>query len=343
MLGLLKELCLLSGVSGAEDAVRAYIVEKIKGHCDYSVDPLGSIIAFKKGAERPKKKLLISAHMDEVGFIITSVNDAGLLLFDSVGGIDARVVLGRSVLVGEEGLSGVIGTKAVHLLSSDEKETAMPIEKLYIDIGAKSKEEALSKVSLGDRASFMPLYAPFGSGLIRGKALDDRIGCAMMIEMIQSSLKYDTTFTFVVQEEVGLRGARAASYTVDPELAIVLEATTAGDLPDVAEDKKVCKLGGGPAVTFMDRSTVYDKTLYNFAFSIADEEKLPCQTKTMVAGGNDAGAIHVSRGGVRTIAVSAPCRYIHSPVCVVSQGDLFAMQTLVCLLAERLAGGELND
>ncbi len=340
MFETLKELCLLTGVSGAEDAVRDYIIGRIAGHCSYTVDPLGNIIVEKKGKQRPAKKLLISAHMDEVGFIVTGVNEAGLLLFAPVGGIDARVVLGRSVLVGEEGLTGVIGTKAVHMQTAEERETAVPMDSLYIDIGAKDKEEALSHVSPGDRVSFRPLYAPFGEGFLRGKALDDRIGCAIMIDMICGELLYDTTFTFVVQEEVGLRGARAASYTVDPEIALVLEATTASDLPGVDGEKKVCCLGDGPVVSFMDRSTVYDAGLYRAAFALAAQQGIPCQTKTMIAGGNDAGAIHVSRGGVRTLAISAPCRYIHSPVCVVKQEDVEQMARLTALLAEKFAGGD---
>lgn len=340
MLKHLEPLCALAGVSGAEDAVRNYIIEQIKGHCDYSIDPLGSVIADKKGKQRAKRKLLLSAHMDEVGFIITGVNDAGLLLFHEVGGIDARVVLGRSVLVGPEELVGVIGTKAMHMQSAEERETAVPMDSLYIDIGAKDKEEALAKVSPGDRATFRPVYKPFGNGLLRGKALDDRIGCAIMLDLIQGELEYDTTFTFVVQEEVGLRGARAASYTVNPDVALVLEATTAADLPGVEDEKKVCALGKGPVVSFMDRSTVYDRGLYNRAFALAKEHGIPCQTKTMIAGGNDAGAIHVARGGVRTLAVSAPCRYIHSPVCVVNEQDITAMAALTRLLAEELAGAE---
>lgn len=340
MLKTLKELCVLTGVSGNEDAVREYIVGQIDGFCDWRIDPLGSIIAEKKGKNRAAKRLMVSAHMDEVGFIVTGVNDAGLLLFSAVGGIDARVVLGRPVLVGPEKLVGVIGTKAVHMQSADERETAVPMDKLYIDIGAKDKEDALSRVSLGDRASFQPLYQSFGSGLIRGKALDDRVGCAIMIELIRGELEYDAVFAFVVQEEIGLRGARAASFSVNPEIAIVLETTTAADLPGAEDGKRVCELGSGPVVSFMDRSTSYDRGLYKRAFALAEAKGIPCQTKTMIAGGNDAGAIHVSRGGVRTLAVSAPCRYLHSPVCVVKESDLVQMMELTRLLVDDFAGGK---
>ena len=221
--------------------------------------------------------------------------------------------------------------------TSEERNTAVPVDQLYIDIGAEKKEEALLNVSLGDAVSFAPCFGELGNGYLYGKALDDRIGCAMLIQLIREELEYDCTFVFCTQEEVGLRGSRTAAYAVAPEVAIVLEATTAGDLPGVPEAKKVCQLGKGPVVSFMDRATIYDKELYRTAFGIAKEAGIPCQTKTMIAGGNDAGAIHTAANGVRTLAVSAPCRYIHSPSGVVNKSDLDAMYDLTKRLAERFA------
>ena len=158
----------------------------------------------------------------------------------------------------------------------------------------------------------------------------------MMIDMIRSELEYDTFFVFNVQEEIGLRGSRVSAFSVAPDFAIVLEATTAADIDGVSGAKRVCSLGNGPVVSFMDRSTVYDKELYNLAFDIAAENNIPCQTKTMIAGGNDAGAIHISRGGVRTIAVSVPCRYLHSPSCVIQWSDLENSLSLVKKLSQRI-------
>ena len=333
----LRELCLLSGISGEENEIREYIISRIREHCDYKVDALGNIIAQKIGKKRPKRQLMISAHMDEVGMIVTSIKEDGTLLFSEVGGVDARVILGRSVLVGPRKIPGVIGTKAVHMQTSEERNTAVPVDQLYIDIGAEKKEEALLDVSLGDAVSFAPCFGELGNGYLYGKALDDRIGCAMLIQLIREELEYDCTFVFCTQEEVGLRGSRTAAYAVAPEVAIVLEATTAGDLPGVPEAKKVCQLGKGPVVSFMDRATIYDKELYRTAFGIAKEAGIPCQTKTMIAGGNDAGAIHTAANGVRTLAVSAPCRYIHSPSGVVNKSDLDAMYDLTKRLAERFA------
>ena len=162
----------------------------------------------------------------------------------------------------------------------------------------------------------------FGEGMIKARAIDDRAGCAIMLALIDEELEYDTCFTFVVQEEVGLRGSGAAAFTVDPEMAIVLESTTAADIPSAAGEKRVCEVGKGPVVSYMDRRTIYDKQLYALAFDTARGLDIPCQTKTMVAGGNDAGAISLARWGVRTAAISLPCRYLHSPSCVIAESDL---------------------
>lgn len=334
---LLKELCILNSISGDEGAVRDYVIEKIKDKCEYSVDPLGNVIAFKKGAERPKNKLMISAHMDEVGMIVTSIKSDGTLTVSEVGGVDARVCIGRKVKVGVNGIQGVIGAKAVHNLSSDEKNNAPKMSSLYVDIGAADKAETEKNVTLGDSVHFDSEYTVFGDGMICAKAIDDRFGCAVMIMLINSELAYDCTFTFVVQEEVGLRGARTAAYTVDPDFAIVLEATTASDIPLAADEKKCCIVGNGPVVSYMDRSTIYDKELYALSKKTAEENSLGWQTKTMVAGGNDSGAIHISRGGVRTMAVSIPCRYLHSPCCTAKLSDMEDSFKLVKLMIEKVS------
>ena len=337
MFNRLHTLCEIDGISGQETAVAQAVIAQIEGHCDYHIDPLGNIVAFKKGRAVPKNRIMLSAHMDEVGLLITGIKEDGMLRFTTVGGIDARVILGRAVTVGSKRLPGVIGTKAVHMQSADERKTAVPADKLYIDIGAKDKDDAMRHVQPGDMAAFSGRYLPFGNEMIAAKALDDRIGCSLLCELLQGELPYDAYFTFCVQEEVGLRGAKAAAFTVDPDIAIVLEATTAADLPDVAEEKRVCKVGGGPVVTIMDRGTIYDRGLVDLAFRLAAENGIPCQTKSMVAGGNDAGAIHVSRGGVRTVAVSLPARYIHSPSSVVAKKDVEDTLRLVQLLSEKAA------
>ncbi|MBR3281775.1 MAG: M42 family peptidase [Ruminococcus sp.] len=337
---LLKELCLINGVSGDESAVREYIIDKIKDVCEYRVDNLGSIICFKKGKKTPEKKLMICAHMDEVGFIITYIRSDGTLSFGAVGGIDPSVIIGRQVMVKSsitgETVYGVVGTTAVHNLSKEQREKAPKMDSLYIDIGAEDKAEAEKLAAPGDNAYFVSEFTELGSRRVKSKAIDDRAGCAMMIKMLHEELEYDTYFVFNVQEEIGLRGSTASAFAVAPDYAIVLEATTAADIDGAAGAKRVCGLGNGPVVSFMDRSTMYDKELYRLAFDIAAEENIPCQTKTMIAGGNDAGAIHISGKGVRTLAVSVPCRYLHSPSCVIETADLENSLRLVRKLAWRI-------
>lgn len=331
---MLKNLCLLNSTSGDESAVRNFIINEIKDYCDYSVDALGSIIAIKKGKKRPAKTVSINAHMDEVGFIITGVTDSGYLRFATVGGIDSSVCLDRVVSIGN--IKGVIGDKAFHQLSADEKNTVPSFEKLLIDIGAKDKEDALKYVSLGDFAYFESDYYEFGDGYIKSKALDDRIGCMLMIEMIKSELEYDTTFCFNVQEEVGLRGAKCTSFSVQSDVSLVLEATTAADLYGVSGCDRVCVLGNGPVISFMDGRTIYDKELYNLAMTTAKENNIPCQTKTAIAGGNDAGAIQISGKGSRVLAISVASRYIHSASSVVKASDIDNTRKLIRELLPKL-------
>lgn len=319
---MLKDLCLLNGTSGDEVRVRDYIINEIKEYSTYKVDNLGSVIVYKKGKKKPNKTVCINAHMDEVGFIITGITSDGYLRFAPVGGIDTKVCLDRAVTVGENRINGVIADKAYHLLEDSEKDKAPSFDKLLIDIGAKSETEAQPVVSLGDFAYFESDYTELGNGYIKAKALDDRIGCMLMIELIKSELEYDTVFCFNVQEEVGLRGSKCTSFAVSADISIVLEATTAGDLDGVSGADRVCVLGNGGVVSFMDNRTIYDRELYKLAMNTASENNIPVQTKTAVAGGNDAGSIQTSGKGAKVMALSLPCRYIHSPSSVVKKSDI---------------------
>ena len=336
MIKTLKELCLLNGISGDESCVREYIIEKIRDKCDYSVDNLGNITAFRKGKKTPEKKLMIAAHMDEVGLIVTSVRSDGTLTFETVGGIDSAVIIGKRVKIGKNGLSGVVGSKAIHKLSAEEREKAPKISDLYIDFGAADKAEAEKYVSTGECVYFDSEFMEFGNNRIKSKAIDDRAGCALMLRLIEEEPEYDTFFVFNVQEEIGLRGSTVSAFSLQPDIAIVLEATTAADIDGADGAAKVCTINGGPVVSFMDRSTMYDKELYKTAFETAKENGIKCQTKSMIAGGNDSGAIHISGKGVRTIAVSLPCRYLHSPSCVISKQDFDDAYRLVKLMMKRV-------
>lgn len=334
----LEKLSELHGVSGVEDEVRKFIIKEIKPFCDeVSVNSTGSVIAFKKGKNTPENKLMLCAHMDEVGLIITDVGENGLLKFAAVGGIDDRVLCGTPVLVGDEKLPGVIGAKPIHLLEGDERSKAPSIDNMYIDIGALTKDEALQRVCPGDYAVFDTNFGQFGDGLLKGKALDDRAGCAVLMEIIKRDLECDMYFVFSTMEEVGLRGAKCAAFSLAPDMAIVVESTTAADIPGVDECSKVCKVGEGAVISFMDRATIYDRGLFKMVQRIASDRAIKWQFKKGVTGGNDSGSIHNSRGGVRTAAISLPCRYLHSPCGVIAENDLNAVCELVHALAEKAA------
>ena len=340
-LELLKKLCLATGVSGEEDAVRAIILEEVQPYADcVEVTPLGNVIAFKKGAERPVKKLMLCAHMDEVGFIITNITSEGFLKFTAIGAVRPEVLSGRSVLVNGK-IPGVICAKPVHLMGGDEREKAVPIDRLAIDIGAQTREEAEDVVSLGDNACFLP-YFEAARGTVKAKALDDRAGCFVLLELMKTELKYDTYFVFSVQEEIGMRGAGTAAYIVEPDAAINLEGTTAGDVAGVAPLDAVCKLGQGVAVSFMDRTTIYRKSYFQRALALGKELNIACQPKTASAGGNDSGVIHTTKNGAQTLTLSVPCRYIHSPVAMAAESDIEAAIALTGKLMEEISGGLLQ-
>ncbi len=342
ILMLIEELCSIPGVSGDEGRAREAIEARIKGYCDYTVDALGNLLVHKKGGKRAKNRLMLSAHMDEVGLIITHVEDSGLLRFAAVGGIDRRVVPGKAVEIGESRIWGVIGAKATHQLNEKEKEETLALDKLYIDIGAESGEEAKKLVKPGARAVFASRYTRLGDGesghKLMGRALDDRAGCALLVALIRSELEYDCDFAFTVQEETGSAGAAAAAYTLKPDISVVVETTTASDIAGVAPDKTVCAQGKGPVISFMDKRAIYDAELYALAIKTAEDACIPCQSKAGVFGGNDTGLIQASRGGARCLAVNLPCRYLHTAACVLDERDIKNTLELLERLIPELAG-----
>lgn len=337
MLELLKTLSGLPGVSGREEQVRDFILDTIRPLADeITVDPCGSVIAFKKGARRAEKRVMLEAHMDEVGLMVTRVTDDGLLKFAAVGGIDPRVLAGRTVLCGEDRIPGVIGLVPIHLCKGEEREKCPKIDSMYIDIGAADREAAEAHVLPGDVCVFDTVFEPFGDGMIKGKALDDRAGCAVLLDLMRGELPADMWFVFSTMEEVGLRGAGCAAYTVAPDYALVIESTTAADIPSSGEGEEVCRVGEGAVIGFMDRRTIYDRGLFDTALALGDEKGISVQIKQAVAGGNDAGAIQRSRGGVRTLAISLPCRYLHAPASLISEFDLLSVSELTKELAAKL-------
>ncbi len=339
MRNLVEKLCNLTGASGNEDKIREFIIGEIKDYAEIKVDALGNIIAHKKGKNPAKVRVTADAHMDEVGIIAASVNERGFVKFKTVGGIEVPSLLSKR-FVFENGAVGVVCVKPVHLCSGDEKKNLPDEDSLVLDIGATDKRDALSKIELGETAVFMPDFSALGD-LFVSKAIDDRAGCAVLIKLLQQEAEYDFTATFSTQEEIGLRGAKVAAYNSNCEAAVIIEGTTAADIPSNEGGTRVCEVGGGVVVSFMDRSTLYDKTLYKNIRALADKNGIKNQTKTLVAGGNNAGAFHLAMGGVKTAALSLPCRYIHSSSSVASFDDLEALYKLAKTTIENLAKGEL--
>ena len=339
MLELLKELCRLNGVSGAEDPVRNFIQTQAQPYADsLRSDALGNLIVFKRGKKSTGNKLLLAAHMDEVGVIVTRITEEGFLKFDFVGGVDRRVAIGKPVVLGENEIPGLIGLKAIHLVSREEEEKVPKTDALYIDIGAKDREEAEKLVPPGTYGSFVGPPQEFGQGFLKAKAIDDRIGCAIMLELLKEDLPLDVTFAFTAQEEVGTRGAFGSAFSVSPEVALVLETTTAADLPGVEGARRVCAPGKGPVISYMDGATIYDRDLFEILRRLAEDHGIPWQTKEYIAGGNDARTIQRSRSGVRVAALSAAVRYLHAPATVGSLADFENMWKLTRLfLADQAA------
>ena len=338
---LIKKLGDIPGVSGCEQAVRDEIISQIKDCCErYEVDTLGNLLAFKKGAKASANRIMLSAHMDEIGFIITHIEDDGLLRFAAVGGMDARILFGKAVEIGPGRVCGVIGGRAVHHLTESEIQTVHEPDKLFIDIGAADRQQAEKYVSPGDCAVFSAPFAELGENCLMGRALDDRAGCALLIELMRSPLPYDCHFVFTAQEETGCTGAVTASYAIAPDIGIAVETTTAADIAGVEPGRQVCKLGGGAVVSFMDRGAVHDKGLYNLAFELAREKGIRAQPKTVVAGANDTKSIQTAKTGARVLAISIPCRYLHSPSLVIHKEDVAETYKLLAALIEKLGAGE---
>ena len=337
MIELLKELCAIDGVAGDEGKVSDYIESFAKQYADeVSIDVMGNVLVYKKGAKTPADRVVLCAHMDEVGFVVTYITDDGYLKFDMAGSIDKRIVLGKAVKVGKRGVEGVIGCKPAYIVKPENLDKPMPVDEMYIDIGAKSREDAAKIVSLGDTAAFETDIREFGDGFIKSKAIDDRFGCVALLELIKSELPIDCMFAFTVQEEVGARGAYTAAYSTAPDIAIIVEGTSAADLPSSPGSKKVCKVGDGVVIPFMDRGTIYDRDIYRILTNIAEKNNIPWQTKTYVAGATDASVFQRSRSGVKAAGVAAPIRNLHSQSCVGKISDMEAVIKLLRLFLVEL-------
>ncbi len=330
---LLEKLSTAFGPSGCEDEVADIIKNEIGHFADEIItDALGNFIVKING--KTDKKMMLSAHMDEVGFMVRKTDDLGCIYFHTVGSISDGALLSRRVTVkASDGkkYAGVIDAKAIHSQSAKERKEYIPIDKMHINIGASTKEEVDGLVSLGDFGVFDSDFVKFGNGFIKGKALDDRVGCAVMCEIIKKikeeniTPEYTLYFAFTTREEVGRSGAITAAEAVQPDFALILECTAVADIPETPAHKTVSKLTDGVALSLMDHSTVYRREVIEKMMSLAKDKNVKYQIKTLVSGGNDAGHIHKSAGGVRCATLSVPSRYIHSACSVIHEDDYKSM------------------
>lgn len=325
---LLKDITALRGPSGWEDAardtIRSEALEILAGREGRVYgDTMGNLYAYRKGTDEHKPHVMLAAHMDEVGFIIRFVGEDGLLRFDCVGGVDPRCVVSKRVVIGEKQVPGVIGVKAIHLMSAADRKKAPDYDNIFIDIGAKSKEEAEKICPPGSYATFESEYREFGDGFVKAKALDDRAGCMILLNVLrESAYAGDITCVFTVQEEVGLRGAKVAARKVMPDKAIILDTTTANDMGMVDSHKQVTRCGDGPALTFMDRRAIVPQQMRSLAMDAAAKHGIPVQQKRGNSGGTDAGEIHLTGAGIPCLVIVIPCRYCHSGVSVCKLSDI---------------------
>lgn len=325
----LKILSNAFGAPGFEEEVRNLIKNYLPPLVDdWKIDPLGNLLAFKKG--KSDFSVMVDAHMDEVAFMVTHIEETGFVRLTSLGGWDVRILPSHSITLQtreHRKIQGVIGSVPPHILSTKDQEKVMALETLFVDLGTTSKKETLEwGVRVGDPAV---IYYPFeflGSNTVRGKAFDDRVGCTLALLLLEAlreeTLPYNLTVSFSICEEVGLRGAQTAAYQIKPDIALVLEGTVGADVPGVSLQKQPSALGKGPAITVADRRTIVPREIVVLLEDLARKKKIPCQLKVPGSGGNDAGAIHLSRQGVPTAVLNVPCRYIHSPFNVARVEDI---------------------
>ncbi len=318
---MIEKLCGLYGVAGDDGDVCAAVIEELKDYdINYEYMKNGNLIVFKKGRRTPEKKLMVCAHTDEVGVIITGITDEGYLKFDCVGGIDSRILLSQRIFIGAKQIPGIIGIKAIHLAEKEEREKTVGFRKMYIDIGAKNKEDALSAVSVGDYGYFEKSYCE-NAGRIISKALDDRAGVYILTELLKNELEYDLTACFNTAEEIGCKGALTSARRVRPDYAVILEGTTCSDTGGVPPHLRSTILGEGPAISVRDFGARSDREFNGAIIDIAEKNGIKYQLKRTHKGGNDASAVQLAGSGVKAAVISVPLRYIHSPASVMDKAD----------------------
>ena len=334
----LKTLTELRAPSGHEQPIRRALLAELKDMgLDPQLDRMGNVVVVKQGTkDADAPRVMVAAHMDEVGLLVANATEEGFLRTLPVGGVDSRVVISKRVLCGDEAIPGVIGAMAIHLQTAEDRKHVLSYDDIYVDIGAKDKAEAEAKCPKGTYITFDTDYVEFGEGCVSAKALDDRVGCYNLLRVLREEYPCTVVAVFTSEEEVGCRGAKGAAFAQEPDMGIVLEGTTCNDLGNVPEPEQVCKVGAGVAVSFMDRSSIGNRSLFQKALRLGEEQGIACHVKGSVSGGNDAGEIQLARAGVPTLVLSVPCRSIHSPSSVCKLSDVDAQLALVQALLKTL-------
>lgn len=338
---VLEKLSNANGVTGREDQVRDLMRQFLKPYVDeIREDRLGNLIAFKRG-KKDAPTVMFAAHMDEVGLMVKNIKKKGFLQFTKIGGIDDRILLAQKVIVHTDKgpLTGVVGSKPVHIQTDEERKKVINADKLFIDIGAKNKEEAEKMgVQVGDVVSFDTKFARLGDNVVFGKAFDDRAGCAILVETMRRLQKVDCNVYAVgtIQEEVGLRGATIAAFQVEPNVGIALDSTVAGDTPGVGEGEAPAKMGEGPVLTVADAGLITHPKVLRLLMDAAKDNKIQYQLETGIRGATDAARIALSREGVPSGVISVPARYIHSPAAIMNLDDAEKAVKLAVVLVEKV-------
>lgn len=340
---LLRKLSEAAGVPGREGAIRAIAREALADHVDEMVvDKLGNLIAHKKG---PDLKVVVAGHMDEIGFLVSHVDEeTGFLRIEPVGGIDPRTLIASRVTIHAQGgpLTGLIGTKPIHILTEEEKKKEIRTQDLFVDIGLPGKRAA-EAVRVGDPVTLVQPFARIGD-LVSGKALDDRLGVYVGIEAVRRLKRHraDIYLVGTVQEEVGLRGARTSAFAIDPEIGVALDVTLACDMPGVQPHEQVTKLGKGVAIKLKDSASISHPGLVRFLVELAEKKKIPYQMEILPRGGTDAGAIQLAREGAAVVTLSVPTRYVHSAVEAAHVDDIEATVKLLTAFLETCHQADLK-
>lgn len=338
---LLEKLSNAPGVSGFEDDVRDLIFKELEGQVDeINIDELGNLIAIKKG-EVDGKKIMLAAHMDEIGLMVRYIDEKGFIKFSKIGGINDQMLLNQEVYIqsSKGNVQGVIGSKPPHKMKEAERKKILEYDNMFIDIGAPTREEAEERVRVGDPVIIKQDFAELGNSLVKGKALDNRVGCAVLIEVLKQVESKATIYGVgTVQEEVGLKGARTSAFRINPDMALALDVTISGDHPGIKEEEAPAKAGKGPAIILTDasgRGLITHPKVKELLISVAEEEEIPYQLEVSEGGTTDATAIHLTRQGIPTGVISPPSRYIHTPVSVVSLEDVENTVKLILAVLKR--------